>query len=47
MADMISSGALMDAEVLWMSGGLAILALGPFVTRTFRDIWAACQARPW
>jgi hypothetical protein len=38
MADMISSGASMDAEVLWMSGGLAILALGLFVTRAFRDI---------
>lgn len=37
-ADMISSGASMDAEVLWMSGGLAILAIGLFVTRTFRDV---------
>ncbi|MBV8685055.1 MAG: hypothetical protein JO111_19445 [Caulobacteraceae bacterium] len=38
MADVIQSGASMDAEVLWMSGGLAILAIGLLVTRTFRDI---------
>jgi hypothetical protein len=35
--DLFSSGASMDAEVLWMSGGLAILALGLFVTRSLRS----------
>jgi hypothetical protein len=32
------SGASMDSEVLWMSGALALLAVGLFVSRTFRDI---------
>jgi hypothetical protein len=38
LTDMMASGASMDAEVLWMSGGLAILAVGLFVTRTFKDV---------
>jgi hypothetical protein len=38
LAQAISSGASMDTEVLWMSGGLALLAVGLFVTRTFKDI---------
>jgi hypothetical protein len=38
LADMVSSGASMDVEVLWISGGLALLAVGLFVTRTFKDV---------
>ena len=38
LADIVSSGSSMDIEVLWMSGGLAILAVGLFATRTFRDL---------
>jgi hypothetical protein len=38
VADIVSSGASMDTEVLWMSGGLAILAVGLLVTRTFKDV---------
>lgn len=38
LADVVSSGSSLDVEVLWMSGGLAILAIGLFVTRTFRDV---------
>ena len=35
---LINSGASMDGEVLWMSGALAVLALGLFVTRAIREI---------
>jgi hypothetical protein len=38
LADIVASGSSLDVEVLWMSGGLAILAVGLFVTRTFKDI---------
>jgi hypothetical protein len=38
LAQAIASGASMDTEVLWMSGALALLAVGLFVTRTFKDI---------
>jgi hypothetical protein len=38
VAQVFSSGASMDVEVLWMSGGLALLAIGLFVSRTFKDV---------
>jgi hypothetical protein len=31
-------GASMDAEVLWMSAGLAVLAIGLLVSRSVRDV---------
>jgi hypothetical protein len=38
LSEMLASGATMDSEVLWMSGALALLAVGLFVTRALRDI---------
>jgi hypothetical protein len=38
LAQALASGASMDAEVLWMSAALGILAVGLFVTRAIRDI---------
>jgi hypothetical protein len=38
LTELVSSGSSMDVEVLWMSGGLALLAVGLFVTRAFKDI---------
>jgi hypothetical protein len=38
VSHVLSTGATMDGEVLWMSGGLALLALGLFVSRTIKDI---------
>jgi hypothetical protein len=37
LSEVMGSGATMDSEVLWMSGALALLAVGLFVTRTIRD----------
>jgi hypothetical protein len=38
LAHVLAAGTSMDAEVLWMSGGLAILAIGLLVTRTLKDV---------
>lgn len=38
VSELMTSGATMDGEVLWMSGAMAILAVGLFITRTIRDI---------
>jgi hypothetical protein len=38
VAQALAVGTSMDVEVLWMSGGLAVLAIGLFVTRTIRDV---------
>jgi hypothetical protein len=38
VSDLLASGASLDAEVLWMSGALALLAIGLFLTRAFRNV---------
>ena len=37
ISSLLNSGATMDSEVLWMSGALAVLAFGLFVTRAIRE----------
>jgi hypothetical protein len=38
LSRMLPFGASMDAEVLWMSAGLAVLAIGLLVSRSVRDV---------
>ena len=38
LSTLLTSGASMDREVLWMSGALAVLAVGLMVTRSIRQI---------
>jgi hypothetical protein len=37
-ADLLSTSSSIDGQLLWMSGALAALAIGLFVTRAIREI---------
>ena len=38
LTELLATGSTMDGQVLWMSAGLAILAVGLFITRAIREI---------
>jgi hypothetical protein len=38
VTDLLSGGSTLDGQVLWMSAGLAALAVGLFATRALREI---------
>jgi hypothetical protein len=38
LGNLLAIGSTMDGQILWMSAGLAALAVGLFVTRTIREI---------
>ena len=38
LTDLLSGGSTIDGQVLWMSAGLAVLAVGLFVTRALREM---------
>ena len=38
VTDLLSAGASIDGQILWMSAALAALAVGLFVTRAIREI---------
>lgn len=38
LSTLLSTGLSMDGQVLWMSAGLGVLAVGLFVTRAIREL---------
>jgi len=38
LTNLLSTGLSMDGQVLWMSAGLGVLAVGLFVTRAIREL---------